>query len=328
MENDSASFWGDIKEYEERLARDPDSLLFARLAEIYLKVGLVDDALHIARQGAERHPGYIAGQRVLAHACHAKGLEDECRAALERVTVALPEDGDAQKMLGRILAAKGNNEAAVKAFRTALEFNPDDVGGRVELESLERCMAPEPAEEQPVAQEPWRSDLPVADTMDADFAAFEDEAGEPEEIIEDLEILELDESDLLELDEMEEPEEEAEVEPPATGEPGYDPLSTVTLAELYAQQGFTDKALTVYRSILAHDPDNAGIRSRIALLEAGLAVDAGSISAGSAGEAAISESVCEEPSPAAPSPLPARSAEVVAILEGWLGNIGRLKQCR
>ena len=183
-------------------------------------------------------------------------------------------------------------------------------------------MAPEPAEEQPVAPEPWRSDLPVADTMDADFAAFEDEAGEPGEIIEDLEILELDEADLLEA-------EEAEAEPPATGEPGYDPLSTVTLAELYAQQGFTGKALTVYRSILAHDPDNAGIRSRIALLEAGLAVNAGSISAGSAGEAVILESVREEPSPAPPSsPPPARLVEALAILEGWLGNIGRLRQCR
>ena len=46
-----ASFWADIKHLEERLAQDPKSYLFARLADVYLKVNLIDDALHTARQG-------------------------------------------------------------------------------------------------------------------------------------------------------------------------------------------------------------------------------------------------------------------------------------
>lgn len=48
---DSASFWTDIKNLEEQLAKSPDSFCFARLSDVYLKVGLVDDALHVARQG-------------------------------------------------------------------------------------------------------------------------------------------------------------------------------------------------------------------------------------------------------------------------------------
>lgn len=328
MHDDSASFWADIKEYEGRLARDPESYLFARLAEIYLKVGLVDDALHVARQGAARHPAYVAGQRVLARACHARGLKDECRAALERVTLALPEDGDAQRMLGRLLSGQGAVEAAARAFRTALEFNPDDMESRVELEALERAMA----QSRPVVEETGvalGAAAPAGDHLDADFGAFEEE---PEEIIEDAEILEVDEADLLESEEGAGEAAAAAVEPAAPAAPvgpaepvlpgmvGYDPLSTVTLAELYIQQGFTDKALEVYRTILAHDPANAQARSRIAVIE-GLIAAAGGLApqGGSGGEPVLE---------ASPTPAPEKADERIAILEGWLGTIGRLKACR
>jgi len=323
MHDDSASFWADIKEYEERLARDPDSFLFARLAEIYLKVGLADDALHIARQGVTRHPAYVAGLRALAQASHAKGLKDECRAALERVTLAMPEDGEAQRMLGRILSDQGDAVAAGRAFRTALAFNPDDTESRVELDALERSLAqslPE-AEETGVA---LGSQAPVGDHLDADFGAFEDETAEEiEEIIEDVEILDMDEADLLEEEEAEE-SVVAPFAPAAAGMVGYDPLSTVTLAELYVQQGFTDKALEIYRTILVNDPGNSEAQSRIAMLE-GMAAPPGGLAAA----AEIPAPAGEEPAPVAASGVvTAGRGEALAVLDGWLGNIRRLKECR
>ncbi|MDD2898123.1 MAG: hypothetical protein PHI31_05355, partial [Desulfuromonadaceae bacterium] len=135
---DSASFWTDIKNLEEQLAKSPDSYCFARLSGVYLKVGLIDDALHCARQGVHKHPGYLSGQRALALACYAKGLNDEALTALQLVTKAMPEDISSQKLLGRLSADGGNRAAAFRAFRTALEFAPDDDECRIELESLER----------------------------------------------------------------------------------------------------------------------------------------------------------------------------------------------
>ncbi|HEX2779865.1 MAG TPA: tetratricopeptide repeat protein [Gemmatimonadaceae bacterium] len=44
---------------------------------------------------------------------------------------------------------------------------------------------------------------------------------------------------------------------------------TETMAELYLQQGFTQEALAVYRQLLAKNPDDAGLRERIASLEHG-----------------------------------------------------------
>ena len=321
MQNDDASFWADIKNYEERLAKAPDSLLFARLAEVYLKVGLVDDALHTARRGTELHPGYIAGQRVLAMACDSKGLQDECREALIKVVTALPEDGEAQKMLGRLLAAQGDMVAAIRAFRTVLDFNPDDSDCSVELEALERSALPDTGSDG--VESRFGTGLTV-DGMDAEFRSFEDE--EAEEILEDVEILDIDEADLLELEEAEETVEASEPVEPVSAQ--IDPLSTTTLAELYLQQGFTEKALEIYKTLLANDPDNGALRSRVAELDGTAVVLTGSVDNLPAGGAAHEEAFQEQPSEMSSDSTADAAGNSVAILEGWLDNIGRIKECR
>jgi tetratricopeptide (TPR) repeat protein len=52
---------------------------------------------------------------------------------------------------------------------------------------------------------------------------------------------------------------------PATADPG---LNTATLAELYFNQGFTEKAVEVYREMLALDPGNGRLEARLAEIEA------------------------------------------------------------
>lgn len=278
MQQDNLSYWTDIKTFEGQLSKSPDSYCFAMLSEIYLKVGLVYDALRTAREGVARHPRYLAGLRALAMACHAGGLNDESLAVLKQVTEAMPEDHQSQKLLGRLLVDAGDRDAACQAFRTVLEFVPNDLKCRTELESLEvsgRSMYP---------------------------SQSGDEGGE-EEILEDLEIIEeldiLDEelpvSDLLEEEELNEPE--------LATEPHNDPLSTGTLAELYVKQGFINKALEIYRSILADDPGNRAASTRIAELEQPEDICAAVKSQGTADNA-------------------------LSTLGGWLDNIARIKSCR
>lgn len=241
MQQDSSSFWTDIKAFEDQLAKSPDSYCFAKLSEVYLKVGLVDDALHTAREGVARHPGYLGGLRSLAMACEAKGLDQECLATLKLVTAAMPEDHHAQKLFGRLLLNAGDLEGARRAYQTVLEFVPDDVESQMELNSL-------------VFSSDSEQPLPL-------------EADE-EEIIEDLEILE--ELDVLEEDQQDSDfavQEQQTISVQPTEEILSDPLNTVTLAELHVKQGFIDKAIEIYRSILAGDPDNHQISGRIAELE-------------------------------------------------------------
>lgn len=239
---DSATFWTDIKNLEELLAKDPDSLCFARLSEVYLKVGLIDDALHAARLGVMKHPRYLSGQRALSLACHAKGLNDEALAALKLVAEALPEDISSQKLLGRLSAEAGDRDAACRAFRTALEFAPEDIESRIELESLEGS-AGETAS--------------VRETVEDDEAVIEDL-----EMLEEIEVLEDEqpESELLSHD--------VPPAPDTAAAPHHDPLSTGTLAELYVKQGFIHKALEIYRAILADNPADQLIGERVVELEA------------------------------------------------------------
>lgn len=275
MQQDNSSFWTDIKTFEERLSKSPDSFCFAKLSEVYLKVGLLDDALRTARQGVSKHPEYIAGQRSLAMACRAKGLNDECLSALKLVTVAMPEDHQAHKLLGLLLADAGDQMAARQAFQTVLEFFPDDVESRAELESLLE---------------------PSGD------AALYDDQNDGEEIIEDIEILE--ELDVFE-DESDSDlagQEQTHLAEP-TAEVHHDPLSTGTLAELYIKQGFNDKALEIYRSILESDPGNSEVSKRIAELELPERVSADVVSYGTADNA-------------------------LSTFEGWLENIRGVKSCR
>lgn len=335
---ESASFWTDIKDLEGRLAQSPGSFCFARLSEVYLKVGLVDDALHVARQGVLKHPRYLSGQRALSLACHAKGINDEARAALKLITEAVPEDVPSQKLLGRLLAEAGDQDAACRAFRTVLEFTPDDVESRIELEALERS---------------------------AGMASSALDNDDDEEIIEDLEILE--EPDAPEYDQPEAQSRLREVLPESdiAVAAHHDPLSTGTLAELYVKQGFIHKALEIYRAILDDNPADYAMAGRVAVLEellAGAAEPAAEIdetveeeaevaspfsmpaeaffqetvSAGLQEPAGIpalerqqtSEEISGPGGSASPLPLKGTADNALAVLDGWLENIGRIKSCR
>jgi tetratricopeptide (TPR) repeat protein len=305
MQHERASFWADITYYEEHLARNPDSFLFARLSDAFLKLNLVDDALHTARQGVAKYPAYVAGQRALALACYAKGLMDESRQVLETVADAVPEDVEIQKLLGKVLRASGDDDGARRVYRVLLDFYPDDAECHGELKTLEQSLSAVVGEMVAVTVEPAAAPVFPLETL----AAEED-------------VLELDDADIL-LEEVEE-------EPPVSAEvPRHDPLSTATLAELYIQQGFLSKALDIYRSLSDADPMNSTALARIAELEALQAVEETppGIPMTPTCEAAP---LAVQESPVLPPGIPAQgeSDAVLATLEGWLDSIRRIKACR
>ncbi len=335
---DSASFWTAIKNLDEQLSKAPDSFCFARLSSVYLKAGLIDDALHVAREGSAKHPDYLAGQRALSKACHAKGLNDEALAALQRIVVGIPEDIPSQKLLGRLLIEAGDQGSAIQVFRIALEFAPDDVECRLQLESLERSAG--------TVEYAFISDDGGEDNK---YDEYDENDENDEEIIEDLEI----------LDEFDEDYSETE---PLVPETAHDPLSTATLAELYVKQGFINQALEIYRTILNDYPTDQAIAERVAELEAALTESAGkpddtveeeddevpvlstpaedffqatapilvpepdTLPLFESHHACTDVSAFESSAPAVPLQGIADNAR--ATLDGWLENIRRIKSCR
>jgi len=321
MNKEDSSSWSEIKLLDERLAREPDSFCFARLSDIYLKVGLVADALHTARKGVAKHPGYLAGQRALALACNANGLRGESRSILEQVTAAMPEDTSAQMLLASLCVEAGDKASAIRAYTTLLEFRPDDAESKAQLEELQRDDTGESLQSVPPSEA-----VVYDETIDEDADEY---------------VYELSEDDIVH---DEEEASDMEMEPAAAAVADvfppvhHDPLSTLTLAELYEQQGFIAKALDIYRIILADDPGNAQLQTRISRLE-----QQGS-EAKDLSEQFEAADVADEPERFASAAFEKMSAPVAAqdffplvhnqadnvveILDNWLENIRRIKACR
>ena len=55
-----------IRRHEERLARDPASLAFAQLADLYRKAGRTREAVALCRNGLVKHPHYTTARLILA----------------------------------------------------------------------------------------------------------------------------------------------------------------------------------------------------------------------------------------------------------------------
>jgi len=138
------------------------------------------------------------------------------------------------------------------------------------------------------------------------------------------------------FEEWEEAAESEEVD----DDSGKAPISTVTLAELYEAQGYSGRALDVYRDLLLQDPDNPDLRERHDAMRCRIDKDDASqlsvpdmghaenlpeadplemsgvrdLSVGDVGEGSVLVISYEE--------------EVVEALEKWLDCIRRERECR
>ena len=300
MVEEALSFWTEIQRFEDMLAADPRSLSFAPLAELYRKLGLLDDAISVAKKGCQQHPDYPGGFFALGTACLDKGLKAEARSALERVVLLNPENLRAQKLLGQLYAETGENALAERALRQVLEQNPDDAESSLLLRSIAPEVGEEHGEEEIIEdlievleEEPefeldsWEQQVdprqvaaPVVSKIFPSLDAPEVAAvAEPHELLEafeapevpgDLDVPEVPE--VLEVPEILEGAEGFEVAeaPEAPAEPAAllsrNPLTTATLAELYVSQGFLERAIVIYQELLAVDPENHAYRLRLAEL--------------------------------------------------------------
>lgn len=312
MTLDSTSQWADIKKYEEILSKDPRSYCFAPLAEMYRKLGLLDDALSTAQKGCAIYPYFASGQLVLGCSLLDKGDEAAGRQALEKVVSIAPDNLTAQRLLSQLYIASGEYAAAEAALNVILSLDFHDTESRLVLESLPRFSPATPS--VGVVSSPLDVGSNVSSfTSDESTGAFLEthEFEGVEEIIDLTEEL---------LEEVDEPLEEVAL--PSATEPKTDvPLATATMAELYVQQGFVQQAIGIYQELLAEDPANGRFSTRLNQLmgqsislptaEPELATAAASVDmADTAGTSQMVE------------------GGLLATLEHWLDNIRRIKACR
>lgn len=334
MGKETASFWAGIKKYEDILARDPRAYSFAHLAEIYRKLDLPDEALRIARRGVALHPEFVAGQMALASACLDKAMADEARQALEVVVRITPENLVAQKLLADLYLSGGNGAAAERCLQIIADLNPvsaDEAASVVaQVESAPAAEAVAlsvvPAEEivldeedeileltddlieEEVFEEEPFTPFAAAPERPSLLAAREKAAGAAPQ---------------LAAATPPEPAPEPGIVPPVTTadvqeESVQPPVLTATIAELYVSQGLLDKGVEVYRELLRENPLNSAYRERYLELT---------------GNASGAATVATESAPVREAEITVAAPgqdgqDPVATMEGWLGNIRRIRECR
>lgn len=205
MTNDSLT--SEINELKKKLEENPDSLVFAPLADAFRRQGNLKEALDVCKKGLQKHSSYTLAQVVLGRILREQGKINEAADEFKTVLEIDPDNLLAHNLLGYIYLEKKDFQAAIEEYQKVLTLNPDDEEAQKELK-----------------------------------VAIEKAAGENRGLQTGLKV-------------------ESPLEPKVST--AKESTATLTLAELYLKQGHFDKAIEVFRELLANDPQNLMLRQKL-----------------------------------------------------------------
>ena len=103
---------------------DPGSIVFAPIAEFFLRYGMIDDAFRVCRAGIKRHPALVSGRIVMARIHLARGNWEEAEEELRRVQAVVPQNAAAREMMEEIAAVRRREREAGGEAYPARAFVP------------------------------------------------------------------------------------------------------------------------------------------------------------------------------------------------------------
>ncbi len=287
-----------IEELRFKLKTDPKSRLFYQLAEELRKAGQYDEAEHVLRSGLSVYPAYLAAWVSLGRVLREQKNDTAAVDALSKALQLDPGNVVAARLLADAYLALGEKVEAIKKYKLVHALLPADEELKGHIERLEREIHEPaiavadvgPAEVAPMEESPFDKTVPPFD----EAARSIDEGARIEEATGDVEPMAFahEESPFEEpiggytaaAVEVEAPVgihiaaaplaaevaappaaleelphvDSAPVEPAAT-----DVASTVTMADLYAQQGLVEDARHIYEDILAREPENTDVQAKL-----------------------------------------------------------------
>lgn len=131
-----------IRRQEERLARDPGSLAFAQLADLYRKAGRTREAAALCRDGLARYPHYTTARLILAKALAAEGDLEAALAELTAILETSPNDVQCHRLAAEIHRRRGRLNDAVAHLEAAVRLDAGDRESRALLGLLRATTPP------------------------------------------------------------------------------------------------------------------------------------------------------------------------------------------
>ncbi len=228
----------EIERYYEKWKKDPQSRIFAQLADAYRKSGMLDEAIEICTEGLKVHPSYGSARMVLARAYQEKGKDFEAERELMEIIKNDPNNLLANRLLGDLLYKGGRVQLALERYQRVLKLTPLDREIKEILEKMEASL-------EASAVPP-----PTA------FEDLEQKTGEaPPEVLPE-------KATLISKEEGGETSD-ATLESPDKPDRKEDAFLTETLADRYLRQGLYEQAAEIFSKMLASDPNNSHIQERL-----------------------------------------------------------------
>lgn len=130
-----------LHRYQDMYNKDPESKIFAPLAEAYRKTGHLEHALEIAQKGIQLHPEFASGQVTLARILIDMGELLTAIKHLKLATEMSPDNFLAHKLLGETYIALKEPSKALQVFKMALYLDPMDNFAKKMVKKLESFSA-------------------------------------------------------------------------------------------------------------------------------------------------------------------------------------------
>ncbi len=261
--------------------KNPRSKVFAPLAESFRKLGLLEDAFKILKDGIRYHPNYTLGYIVLAHCYFDQGKFDLTYNTLRPIISQNADNISLQKIFAEACMNLGYLDEALDIYKYLLFMNPRDKFFIEQVKKLEDdlMVGHKKLSLDQLMKAPDLEKIPVSTTIDDDWVqvdfnrpsdenlgTIEEKKSESFEsdwvvqkpglnlhpILKENEIKKRDLEDDFFADEFEELGSVEESE--TAGLTSEVPFVSHTLIDLYIAQKYFDKALELVDKILELNP--------------------------------------------------------------------------
>ena len=182
-----------MKSLEQRLAKEPQSPLFARLADYYLQVGRANDALRLCDDGLALYPYYPTAHLIKAKVLVELGMTAEAGHAYETVREFLPTNESVLCLTSILDRAPSQEQGVSETVEGIVEPEPPQapVQEFVQQEIVVEEAQPTVIEEPPAppleaasAQEPTAIEEPLVQAEEPPVQEFTAEEPQPVETAE------------------------------------------------------------------------------------------------------------------------------------------------
>ena len=266
---------------------DPRGRAFVPLADAHRQLGDLDKALAVIQEGLVEHPDFASAHVVLGWVYRSREELDDSMRSFERVLVL-----DAENTVARAAIAELIKDQRVRATADGrlvvpiASLAPGVTGVDRPVVPIASLAPAVPGVDRPVvpiaslapgvpaapsgstvappdaAPEVSNDDRPVVPIASL---APQSVPGDDDHLVVPITSLAPGVQDTIPTSTL---APEAGEDAPEDDGSGGGEISTQTLAELYAAQGATDRAIEVYVKLIADDPDNGALQKRLDALEA------------------------------------------------------------